>query len=142
MRFIKIPIFLFVVLSLIGCVSTTPKKESWVLKSNENNPAPCCDVIIDRLVLEYPPAQTTLHLSKSENLDFDKLLESKARKAGYKISQRRESVKISYVIDMMDEHIGYIHLKSSKGLVFNQMFRLPNYLLYGNYTQQISEVEK
>lgn len=141
MRFIKLSFFFFVVLTLTSCVHTT-KKESWTLNFNENDPAPCCDAIVDRLLLEYPPAQTTLYLSKSENSYFDALLESKARKAGYKISQTGNAVKISYVIDIIEGNIAYLHLKSSDGLVFNRMFRLPNCYFYENSTEKINEVGK
>ena len=141
MRFIKLLLFLFVVFILTGCVHTA-KKESWTLNFNETNPAPCCDAIVDRLLSEYPPAKITLSLSKSENLNFDTLLESKVRKAGYKISQTGEAIKISYIIDIIEKNVAYIHLKSSDGLVFNRMFQLSNYYFYSNSTEKISEAEK
>lgn len=137
---IRLLLLFFVALTLTSCAHHTGKKGSWVLNSDEKDPAPCCDVIIDRLVQEYPPAQTTLYFSKSENLNFDRHLETQARKAGYKISQRGEAVKISYVIDVIGEHNGFLHLKSSEGFVFNQMFRFPNYF-FADYTQH-REVEK
>lgn len=144
MRFLKLSFFFFVILTLTGCAHTS-KKESWALNFAENDPAPCCDVIVDRLLLEYPPAQTTLYLSKSDNINFDTLLETKIRKVGYKISQNKNVVKISYVIDTMDENKNraYLHLKSSEGLIFNRMFRLPNCYFHSNYTEQKStEVKK
>lgn len=137
-KLIKLIFFLFVVITLSACVHSI-NKGSRVLVENPN---PCCDVIIDRLLAEYPPAQTTLSLSKSDNAEFDTLLENAARKAGYTIGNQEDAVNISYIIDMMDEKTGYIHLKSSNGLVFSRMFKLPGYVLGDYYTEQNSEVNK
>lgn len=130
--------FLFVVITLSACVHSV-YKGSRVIVENLN---PCCDAIIDRLLTEYPPAQTTLSLSKSNNAEFDTLLENTARKAGYTVGNQEDAVNISYVIDMMDEKTGYIHLKSSNGLVFSRMFKVPGYVLGDYYTEQNSEVNK
>ncbi|WP_428159955.1 hypothetical protein [Desulfobacter sp.] len=83
-----------------------------------------------------------MSFSKSDNAVFDMLLENTARKAGYTIGSQEDAVNISYVIDAMDEKTGYIHLKSSNGLVFSRMFKLPGYVLEDYYTEQNSEVNK
>nr|WP_319491602.1 conjugal transfer protein TrbH [uncultured Desulfobacter sp.] len=137
-KFIEPIFFLFVVINLSACVQSVNKGSRVIVE----NPNPCCDVIIDRLLTEYPPAQTTLSLSKSNNAEFDTLLENTARKAGYTVGNQEDAVNISYVIDMMDEKTGYIHLKSSNGLVFSRMFKVPGYVLGDYYTEQNSEVNK
>ncbi|MGD9825025.1 MAG: conjugal transfer protein TrbH [Desulfobacter sp.] len=137
-KLIKPIFFLFVVITLSACVHSVNKGSRVIVE----NPNPCCDVIINRLLTEYPPAQTTLSFSKSDNAVFDMLLENTARKAGYTIGSQEDAVNISYVIDAMDEKTGYIHLKSSNGLVFSRMFKLPGYVLEDYYTEQNSEVNK
>jgi len=131
-------IFLFfMALNFFSCTHLSPKG-SWVLIDSEP-PLQLCDVIISRLILQYPPAKTTITLLKSYNKSFDELVEKQARRAGYTISQAQSqnAVKISYVIDVLSETTGagYFHLKSSDGFSFSQMFRLPGYDLADTYTQ-------
>jgi len=131
-------IFLFfMALNFFSCTHLSPKG-SWVLIDSEP-PLQLCDVIISRLILQYPPAKTTITLLKSDNKNFDELVEKQARRAGYTISQAQSenAVKISYVIDMLSQNpgAGYFHLKSSDGFSFSQMFRLPGYDLADTYTQ-------
>jgi len=118
-------------LNCFSCTHLSPKG-SWVLSDSEP-PLLLCDVIISRLILQYPPAKTTITLLKSGNKTFDQLIEKQARRAGYTISQAQSqhAVKISYVIDMLSQNpgTGYFHLKSSDGFSFSQMFRLPGYEL-------------
>ncbi|MGD9826550.1 conjugal transfer protein TrbH [Desulfobacter sp.] len=136
----RLILLFFMALSLFSCTRLSPKG-SWVLTGSEP-PLQLCDVIISRLVQQYPPAKTTVTLLKSGNTTFDQLIEKQARRAGYTISQAQGAVKISYVIDMLSQNpgTGYFHLKSSDGFSFSQMFRLPGYALAEIYTQ--SEVKK
>ena len=127
----------FMALNCFSCSHLSPKG-SWVLSDSEP-PLQLCDVIISRLISQYPPAKTTITLLKSGNKTFDQLIEKKARRAGYTISQAQSenAVKISYVIDVLSDTTGtgYFHLKSSDGFNFSQMFRLPGYELADTYTQ-------
>jgi len=141
-KFTRLILLFFMAVSFFSCTHISPKK-SWVLIDYEP-PLMLCDVIISRLVLQYPPAKTTITLLKSGNETFDELIEKQARRAGYTIGQAQSesAVKISYVIDTLSETtgIGYFHLKSSEGFSFSQMFHLPGYDLADTYTQ--SEVKK
>jgi len=130
----------FMALNFFSCTHLSPKG-SWVLNDSEP-PLLLCDAIIDRLVLQYPPAKTTIKLLKSGNKTFDELIEKQARRAGYTISQDENAVNITYVIDVLSETtgVGYFHLKSSEGFNFSQMFRLPGYDLINTYAQ--GEVQK
>jgi len=133
----RLMLLFFMVLSFFSCTHLSPKG-SWVLIDSEP-PLQLYDVIISRLILQYPPAKTTITLLKSSNKTFDELIEKQARRAGYTISQtqRENAVKISYVIDMLSQNpgTGYFHLKSSDGFSFSQMFRLPGYDLADTYSQ-------
>ena len=133
----RLILLLFMALTCFSCSHLSPKG-SWVLSDSEP-PLQLCDVIISRLILQYPPAKTTITLLKSGNKTFDQLIEKQARRAGYTISQAQSqhAVKISYVIDMLSQNpgTGYFHLKSSDGFNFSQMFRLPGYELADTYTQ-------
>jgi len=129
-------IFLFfMALNFFSCTHLSPKG-SWVLNDSEP-PLLLCDAIINRLVLQYPPAKTAIKLLKSGNKTFDELIEKQARRVGYTISQNESAIKISYVIDVLSvaTNIGYFHLKSSDGFSFSQMFRLPGYDLADTYAQ-------
>lgn len=136
----RLLILFFMALGLFSCTHLSPKG-SWVLTGSEP-PLQLCDVIISRLILQYPPAKSTITLLKSGNTTFDQSIEKQARRAGYTISQTQSAVKISYVIDVLSETAGtgYFHLKSSDGFSFSQMFRLPGYALAETYTQ--NEVKK
>lgn len=136
----RLILLFFMALNCFSCTHMSPKG-SWVLIGSEP-PLLLCDVIISRLILQYPPARITITLLKSGNKTFDQLIEKQARRAGYSISQAQSAVKISYVIDVLSQNpgTGYFHLKSSDGFSFSQMFRLPGYNLAGTYTQ--SEVRK
>ena len=133
----RIILLFFMALNCFSCTHIAPKG-SWV-SSDSEPPLQLCDVIISRLILQYPPAKTTITLLKSGNKTFDQLIEKQARRAGYTISQPQSesAVKISYVIDMLSQNpgTGYFHLKSSDGFSFSQMFRLPGYDLADTYTQ-------
>ena len=133
----RVILLFFMVLNCFSCTHIAPKG-SWV-SSDSEPPLQLCDVIISRLILQYPPAKTTITLLKSGNKTFDQLIEKQARRAGYTISQAQSqhAVKISYVIDMLSQNpgTGYFHLKSSDGFSFSQMFRLPGYDLADTYTQ-------
>ena len=136
----RLILLFFMALNFFSCTHLSPKG-SWILTDSEP-PLQLCDVIISRLILQYPPAKTTITLLKSGNKTFDQLIEKQARRAGYIISQAQSAVKISYVIDVLSQNpgAGYFHLKSSDEFSFSQMFRLPGYNLAGTYTQ--SEVRK
>nr|WP_319394252.1 conjugal transfer protein TrbH [uncultured Desulfobacter sp.] len=141
MKTLTRPILLFfLALICFSCTHLSPKS-SWVL-TDSKPPLLLCDEIIARLLLQYPPAKTTITLLKSGNKTFDELIEKQARRAGYTISQTRNAVKISYVIDVLSQNpgTGYVHLKSSDGFSFSRMFRMPGYNLADNYTQR--EVKK
>lgn len=131
----RLTILFFMALNFFSCTHLSPKG-SWILIDSEP-PLQLCDVIISHLILQYPPAKTTITLLKSNNKTFDQLIEKQARRAGYTISQAESAVKISYVIDMLSQNpgTGYFHLKSSDGFSFSQMFRLPGYDLADTYTQ-------
>ncbi|WP_020586447.1 conjugal transfer protein TrbH [Desulfobacter curvatus] len=136
----RLLLLFFLALTCFSCTHLSPK-ESWVLTESKP-PLLICDEIISRLILQYPPAKTTITLLKSGNKNFDELIEKQARRAGYTISQTRNAVKISYVIDVLSQNpgTGYVHLKSSDGFSFSRMFRMPGYNLADNYTQR--EVKK
>jgi hypothetical protein len=131
----RLVLIFFMALNCFSCTHLTPG--SWVLTGSEP-PLQLCDVIISRLVLQYPPAKTTITLLKSGNTTFDQVIETQARQAGYTISPAQSAVKISYVIDVLSQNpgTGYFHLKSSDGFSFSQMFRLPGYALADIYTQR------
>jgi len=139
-KLIRLILLFFMALNCFSCAHLSPKG-SWVLIDSEP-PLLLCDVIISRLILQYPPAKTTITLLKSGNKTFDQLIEKQARRAGYIISPSQSAVKISYVIDVLSKSTGagYFHLKSSDGFSFSQMFRLPGYDLADTYTQ--SEVKE
>jgi hypothetical protein len=136
----RLLLLFFLALTCFSCTHLSPK-ESWVLTESKP-PLLICDEIISRLILQYPPAKTTITLLKSGNKTFDELIEKQARRAGYTISQAQNVVKISYVIDVLSQNpdTGYVHLKSSDGFSFSRMFRMPGYNLADNYTQR--EVKK
>jgi hypothetical protein len=138
----RLILLFFLALSCFSCTHISPKS-SWVLTESKP-PLLICDEIISRLILQYPPAKTTITLLKSGNRTFDELIEKQARRAGYTISplQSENAVKISYVIDVLSQNpgTGYVHLKSSDGFSFSRMFRMPGYNLADNYTQR--EVKK
>ena len=136
----RLILLFFLALTCFSCTHLSPK-ESWVL-TDSKPPLLVCDEIISRLILQYPPAKTTITLLKSGNKTFDELIEKQARRAGYTISQTPNAVKISYVIDVLSQNpgTGYVHLKSSDGFSFSRMFRMPGYNLADNYTQR--EVKK
>ena len=138
--FTRLILLFFLALICFSCTHLSPK-ESWVL-TDSPPPLLICDEIISRLILQYPPAKTTITLLKSGNKTFDELIEKQARRAGYTISQAQSAVKISYVIDVLSQNpgTGYVHLKSSDGFSFSRMFRMPGYNLADNYTQR--EVKK
>lgn len=132
-----IPLF-FLALTCFSCTQLSPKG-SWVLTDSQP-PLLICDEIIRRLILQYPPAKTTITLLKSGNKPFDQLIEKQARQAGYTISQAqsKNAVKITYVIDVLSQNpgTGYFNLNSSDGFSFSRMFRMPGYGLADNYTQR------
>ena len=134
-KLIRLILLFFMALNCFSCAHLSPKG-SWVLIDSEP-PLLLCDVIISRLILQYPPAKTTITLLKSGNKTFDQLIEKQARRAGYIISPSQSAVKISYVIDVLSQNpgAGYFHLKSSDEFSFSQMFRLPGYNLADTYTQ-------
>lgn len=136
----RLILLFFMALNFFSCAHFSPKG-SWVLNNSEP-PLQLCDVIISHLILQYPPAKTTITLLRSGNKTFDELIEKQARRAGYIISQSENAVKISYVIDTLSETTGagYFYLKSSDGFGFSQIFRLPGYDLAETYTQV--DVEK
>jgi len=136
----RLILLFFLALTCFSCTHISPKS-SWVLTGSKP-PLLICDEIISRLILQYPPAKTTITLLKSGNKTFDELIEKQARRAGYTISQTQSAVKISYVIDVLSQNpgTGYVHLKSSDGFSFSRMFRMPGYNLADNYTQR--EVKK
>jgi hypothetical protein len=136
----RLLLLFFLALTCFSCTHLSPKG-SWVLTESKP-PLLICDEIISRLILQYPPAKTTITLLKSGNRTFDELIEKQARRAGYTISQTQSAVKISYVIDVLSQNpgTGYVHLKSSDGFSFSRMFRMPGYNLADNYTQR--EVKK
>jgi len=131
----RLVLLFFLALTLFSCTHFS-KRDSWVLTGSEP-PLLLCDEIISRLVLQYPPAKTTITLLKSGNTTFDQLIEKQARRAGYTISQAQNAVKVSYVIDVLSQKpgAGYFHLKSSDGFSFSRMFRMPGYDLADTYTQ-------
>ena len=133
----RLILLFFMALTCFSCTHISPKG-SWVLIDSEP-PLQLCDAIISRLILQYPPAKTTITLLKSDNKTFDQLIEKQARRAGYTINQAQSenAVKISYVIDVLSEtaSTGYVHLKSSDGFSFSQIFCLPGYNLAETYTQ-------
>lgn len=131
----RLILLFFMAVNCFSCTQLSPKG-SWVLTGSEP-PFQLCDVIVSRLILQYPPAKTTITLLKSGNKTFDQLIEKQARRAGYVISQAQSAVRISYVIDVLSQNpgTGYFHLKSSDGFSFSQTFRLPGYDLADTYTQ-------
>ncbi|NDY73129.1 conjugal transfer protein TrbH [Desulfobacter hydrogenophilus] len=136
----RLTLLFFLALTCFSCTHLS-SKGSWVSIDSEP-PLLICDEIISRLILQYPPAKTTITLLKSGNKTFDELIEKQARRAGYTISQTQSAVKICYVIDVLSQNpgTGYVHLKSSDGFSFSRMFRMPGYNLADNYTQR--EVKK
>jgi len=136
----RLILLFFMALTCFSCTHISPK--SSLVLTDSPPPLLICDEIISRLILQYPPAKTTITLLKSGNKTFDELIEKQARRAGYTISQTQSAVKISYVIDVLSQNpgTGYVHLKSSDGFSFSRMFRMPGYNLADNYTQR--EVKK
>lgn len=132
-------VFLMFSISMFhGCASQ--QKASFVL----DKPVPIIgDVIINRLMDSYPPAQTQLNLLPSGNKVFDRLLVNKARQAGYGISTDAHAIEVTYIIDKIEGTASsYLHLKTSTGLKFSRAFDSASFELANFYTETaLNELE-
>lgn len=141
--FLNLTFILLMAFCFTGC-ATSPRAtdNSYVYVTDQPVPIVISDVILRRLISEYPPAKNRLNLLRSDNVSFDDLLEYKCRFAGYAITDDPNAIQIRYVIDLLENNAGYLSLKSSRGLEFNQLFNTIDYSLAENFTELNKEAVK
>jgi hypothetical protein len=81
-----------------------------------------------KLVAEYPPGRTALHLEPSKNGHFNAALEGRLRARGFRLEAAGSSgiLSVGYTLDAIKDEPGvwYLNVKASDGFSFSRVYSL------------------
>jgi len=81
-----------------------------------------------KLVAEYPPGRTALHLEPSKSGHFNAALEGRLRERGFRLEAAGGSgvLSVAYTLDAIKDEPGvwYLHVKASDGFSFSRVYAL------------------